>query len=307
MEAILTVDTNAHLTDLHQCCRTGQRRCRVTAAWRLQLSTIAALVGTQSLVRGQRGRRPTLPANARTSRLANMQRVARRAAAAGAEEPHHRDQHAPRSQHNFEYFIGRELAARGYRPWDQLLRAEETIEEFLPAVAAAVRYARTVPGVGKSCSPPTAARSRAHLYEEIAENGPSACQVPRDSTHAAQQPHRSAEVDGFCCSTSNRAPHRMISSIPPSTPPARKRSRRWTCTRRTTATTLRPTRHPTSGVRHAVLRRAPHAQRASHREAKGKLRRSRPARGLTRTTTIRGPRAWPSDLARSRLAPGRHG
>jgi len=56
----------------------------------------------------------------------------------------------PDHNNNFEYFIGRELAARRVPgPGDQLLRARETIEEFLPAVAAAVRYARTVPGVEK--------------------------------------------------------------------------------------------------------------------------------------------------------------
>src|SRR5215470_19478922 len=56
----------------------------------------------------------------------------------------------PDHNNNFEYFIGRELISRGYRALGiNYYGAEETIEEFLPAVAAAVKYARAVPGVEK--------------------------------------------------------------------------------------------------------------------------------------------------------------
>ena len=56
---------------------------------------------------------------------------------------------------------------------------EETIEEFLPAVAAAVRYARTVPGVEKVVfATHSGGGPVLTFYEEIAEKGPAACQEP---------------------------------------------------------------------------------------------------------------------------------
>ena len=51
---------------------------------------------------------------------------------------------------NFEYFIGRELATRGYRALNLNYYGPETeFEEFLAPIAAAVRYARSLPGVEK--------------------------------------------------------------------------------------------------------------------------------------------------------------
>ena len=81
---------------------------------------------------------------------------------------------------NLEYFVGLELAARGYRALNMnYYGPEATVEEFLPHIADAVRYARSLPGVEKvvfathSGGGPILA-----FYQEIAENGPAACQEP---------------------------------------------------------------------------------------------------------------------------------
>src|SRR5262249_40143682 len=56
----------------------------------------------------------------------------------------------PDHNNNFEYFVGRELVARGYRALGiNYYGPEETMEEFLPAIAAAVNYGRAIPGVEK--------------------------------------------------------------------------------------------------------------------------------------------------------------
>ena len=191
----------------------------MTAGWRLAAFTIAALVGTQALVRGQRGQTPDVPAKRTYVRLANN-------ANALLVEPL---QPGPKSRiiainthpdhnNNFEYFIGRELAARGYRALGiNYYGPEETIEEFLPAVAAAVRYARTVPGVEKVVfATHSGGGPVLTFYEEIAENGPSACQVP-----SRLYPCRGSnltglpKVDGLLLLDINiGAPHRMISLDP---------------------------------------------------------------------------------------------
>ena len=121
----------------------------MTARWRLVAFTIASLVGTQALVRGQRGQTADIPAKRTYVRLANnanallmepLQLGPKSRIVAINTHPDHNN--------NFEYFIGRELAARGYRALGiNYYGPEETIEEFLPAVAAAVRYARSIPGV----------------------------------------------------------------------------------------------------------------------------------------------------------------
>ena len=80
----------------------------------------------------------------------------------------------PDNVNTFEYFIGRELAKRGYRTIEVNYYGEEkTFEEFLPPIAAAIRYARSLPGVdtviltGHSGGGPELT-----YYQEIAEKGP---------------------------------------------------------------------------------------------------------------------------------------
>ena len=124
----------------------------------------------------------------------------------------------PDHNNNFEYFIGRELVARGYRALGiNYYGPEETIEEFLPAVAAAVRYARTVPGVEKVVfATHSGGGPVLTFYEEVAENGPSACQGPTriypcKGTGLAGLP----KVDGVLLLDINvGAPHRSISIDP---------------------------------------------------------------------------------------------
>ncbi|HKB09780.1 MAG TPA: hypothetical protein VKD69_03960 [Vicinamibacterales bacterium] len=124
----------------------------------------------------------------------------------------------PDHNNNFEYFIGRELVARGYRALGiNYYGAEETIEEFLPAVAAAVKYARAVPGVEKVVfATHSGGGPVLTFYEEVAENGPSACQGP-----TRIYPCKGAgltglpKVDGVLLLDINiGAPHRSISIDP---------------------------------------------------------------------------------------------
>jgi len=124
----------------------------------------------------------------------------------------------PDHNNNFNYFIGRELAARGYRALGVNYYGPETeLEEFLPAVAAAVKYARGLPGVEKVVF---ATRSGGGpvltFYEEVAEKGPAACQEP-----LRLYPCRSKgltglpKVDGLLLLDINiGAPHRMLSLDP---------------------------------------------------------------------------------------------
>src|SRR5580658_761148 len=52
------------------------------------------------------------------------------------------------ANNNFEYFAGRQMVARGYRVLEvNYYGAERTMEEYLPPLGAALRYARGVPGV----------------------------------------------------------------------------------------------------------------------------------------------------------------
>jgi pimeloyl-ACP methyl ester carboxylesterase len=85
----------------------------------------------------------------------------------------------PKNRNNFQYFIGEVLGKRGYRVIEINDYGKEMPEALLPGIAAAIRYARTLPGVqkvvlvGHSGGGPVLS-----FYEEIAENGPSACQQP---------------------------------------------------------------------------------------------------------------------------------
>ena len=86
----------------------------------------------------------------------------------------------PDNLNTFDYFVGRELAKRGVRTIEiNYYGQERTFEEFLPPIASAIRYARSLPGVdtvilvGHSGGGPELT-----YYQEIAENGPAACQKP---------------------------------------------------------------------------------------------------------------------------------
>lgn len=85
----------------------------------------------------------------------------------------------PKNVNNFNYFIGEELGKRGYRVVEINDYGSEMPESLLPGIAAAIRFARTLPGVqwvvlaGHSDGGPELS-----FYEDIAENGPSACQQP---------------------------------------------------------------------------------------------------------------------------------
>jgi len=84
----------------------------------------------------------------------------------------------PDNLNTFEYFVGRELAKRGYRTIEINYYGEEkTFEEFLPPIAAAIRYARSLPGVDKVILVGhSGGGPELTYYQEIAEKGPAACQ-----------------------------------------------------------------------------------------------------------------------------------
>ncbi len=118
----------------------------------------------------------------------------------------------------FEYFTGRQLVARGYRQIGvNFYGPETTFEELLAPIAAAVRYARSLPGVekvvlvGHSGGGPELA-----YYAEIAEKGPAACQQPNrlykcDGKGLTDLP----KVDGLVLAEANiGAPHRTMSIDP---------------------------------------------------------------------------------------------
>lgn len=124
----------------------------------------------------------------------------------------------PDHNNNFNYFIGRELAERGYRVL--LLNyygPEDTMEEFMPPIAAAVRYARTLPGVEKVVfATHSGGGPELTYYQEIAEKGPSACQEP---SRLYPCPGKGLtglpKVDGVLLLDINiGAPHRMQSLDP---------------------------------------------------------------------------------------------
>jgi pimeloyl-ACP methyl ester carboxylesterase len=80
----------------------------------------------------------------------------------------------------FNHPVGRELAIRGYRVLMlNTYGTQEAFEGYVPAIAASIRYLRSLPGVTKvvfvthSGGGPVMT-----FYENVAENGPKACQDP---------------------------------------------------------------------------------------------------------------------------------
>ena len=90
----------------------------------------------------------------------------------------------PEHVNNFNYFIGRELPKYGYRV--MLLNyygQEQTYYEFLAPIAAAVKALRAIPGVEKVVlAGHSTGGPELTSYQDVAENGPKACQaVPNSS------------------------------------------------------------------------------------------------------------------------------
>jgi len=86
----------------------------------------------------------------------------------------------PNHANNFNYFTGRELAKRGYRAMLVNYYGPETsYYEFIQPLAAAIKALRAMPGVDKVV---LVGHSSGGVvltsYEDVAENGPKACQEP---------------------------------------------------------------------------------------------------------------------------------
>jgi hypothetical protein len=119
---------------------------------------------------------------------------------------------------NFEYFIGRELATRGYRALNLNYYGPETeFEEFLAPIAAAVRYARSLPGVEKVVfATHSGGGPMLAFYQEVAEKGAAACQEPsRIYPCNPKGLENLPKVDGVLFLSANiGAPHRLVSLDP---------------------------------------------------------------------------------------------
>jgi pimeloyl-ACP methyl ester carboxylesterase len=129
----------------------------------------------------------------------------------------------------FEYGTGRQLVARGYRQIGvNYYGPEVTFEELMPPIGAAVKWARSLPGVekvvlvGHSGGGPELS-----YYAEIAEKGPPACQKPNrlykcDPKGLTDLP----KVDGIVIMEANvGAPHRSFSIDPAVTDSSKPKTR----------------------------------------------------------------------------------
>jgi len=86
----------------------------------------------------------------------------------------------PEHANNFNYFIAPEMASRGYRVMMVNYHGPEVAyEEFLTPLGAAMKYLRSLPGVQKIVlTGHSGGGAELTFYQEIAENGPKACQLP---------------------------------------------------------------------------------------------------------------------------------
>lgn len=84
----------------------------------------------------------------------------------------------PERANNFNYFIGWELPKYGYRTMMlNYYGREETYYEFLQPLAAAIKALHAIPGVEKVVlAGHSSGGAELSSYEDVAENGPSACQ-----------------------------------------------------------------------------------------------------------------------------------
>jgi pimeloyl-ACP methyl ester carboxylesterase len=86
----------------------------------------------------------------------------------------------PEHANLFGSFIARELGRRGYRTMMMnYYGAEQTYEEFLAPIAAAIRQLRSLPGAEKVVLiGGSTGGAELTFYQNVAENGPKACQAP---------------------------------------------------------------------------------------------------------------------------------
>lgn len=86
----------------------------------------------------------------------------------------------PEGMNTFEYFLGPAFAARGYRTMMvNYYGREESYEEFLQPIAAAVRYLKSQPGIEKVVlTAHSTGGPELSFYQDVAENGARACQGP---------------------------------------------------------------------------------------------------------------------------------
>jgi hypothetical protein len=199
---------------------------------------------------------------------------------------------------NFEYFIGRELATRGYRALNLNYYGPETeFEEFLAPIAAAVRYARSLPGVEKVVfATHSGGGPMLAFYQEVAEKGAAACQEPsRIYPCNPKGLENLPKVDGVLFLSANiGAPHRLVSLDPAvRNGQPRLRDPALDLYSPAMATILRPTRLLTPPISSSAMQRPctraatpclPMRSRA--------LARSSRARAPTRTTSPSASTAW---------------
>jgi uncharacterized cupin superfamily protein/pimeloyl-ACP methyl ester carboxylesterase len=86
----------------------------------------------------------------------------------------------PDRNNNFSYFTGQELAKYGYRAlMINYYGPEQTWDEFIAPVAAAIRTLRALPGVEKVVLVGhSSGGTEMTAYQDVAENGVKACQDP---------------------------------------------------------------------------------------------------------------------------------
>ena len=86
----------------------------------------------------------------------------------------------PERLNMFNSWIARDLAQRGYRTMMMnYYGPEETYDEFLAPIGAAIKHLRRLPGVQKVVLiGGSTGGSELTFYEDVAENGPKVCQSP---------------------------------------------------------------------------------------------------------------------------------
>jgi pimeloyl-ACP methyl ester carboxylesterase len=124
----------------------------------------------------------------------------------------------PERVNNFNYFIGRELPKRGYPVMMMNYYGDEqTYEEFVAPIAAAINALRALPGVEKVVlAGHSTGGPELTSYQDIAENGPKACQQPeRVYKCRVKDLENLPKADGVMLLDSNAgAPERTIALNP---------------------------------------------------------------------------------------------
>lgn len=124
----------------------------------------------------------------------------------------------PEHVNNFNYFIGRELPKRGYRVMMLNTYGEEqTYDEFIAPIAAAIKTLRAIPGVEKVVlAGHSTGGPELTSYQDIAENGAKACQgAERIYKCRAKDLENLPKADGVMLLDSNAgSPERTIALNP---------------------------------------------------------------------------------------------